>query len=194
MVQATSRFRIRSNPSVHRMRRCTRRSCTATGGDPMNSFTAGGCDCEPKPRERIVPACPVKTTSKASPTWAASMAARPASPSRRHARVKARGMKTSWQSATPVKPNAALRRPNENSASPAPSSHREQQPRLAVTLVLRADTETEAGTCFGFVGTPLGRSSSAASCSRPSSRIPTPNSSKSTRQTDERELPDFLRR
>jgi hypothetical protein len=34
------------------------------------------------PRERIEPACPVKTILKVSPTWAASMAVRPASPSR----------------------------------------------------------------------------------------------------------------
>jgi hypothetical protein len=37
-------------------------------------------------------------------------------------------MKTSWQSATPGKPIAAPRRPNQNSALPAPHSHWERQP------------------------------------------------------------------
>src|SRR4051812_18391235 len=137
---------------------------------------------EPMPRERIEPAWPVKTISKVSPTWAASMAVRPASPSCRRARVRASATRTSWQSATPAKPIPTPRRPNQNSTSPAPPAHWERQPRLAVTLIPRAEQiETEAGTCFGFIGTPPGRSSSAASCSRPSSRIPMPSSSRSTR-------------
>ena len=69
-------------------------------------------------RERIEPACPVKTISKASPTWAASMAVKPVNPSRRLARVKANAMRTSWQSATPAKPIAPRRRPNQNSVLP----------------------------------------------------------------------------
>src|SRR3954467_8452159 len=137
---------------------------------------------EPMPRERIEPACPVKTISKVSPTWAASMAVRPASPSCRRARIRASATRTSWQSATPAKPIPTPRRPNQNSTSPAPPAHWERQPRLAVTLIPRArQIETEAGACFGFIGTPPGRSSSAASCSRPSSRIPMPSSSRSTR-------------
>lgn len=55
----------------------------------------------------------------------------------------------SWQSATPVKPIAAPRRPNQNSASPAPRAYWEQQPRPAVSLILRVEeTETEAGHVF----------------------------------------------
>ncbi|MET4292774.1 hypothetical protein ABIB06_003255 [Bradyrhizobium sp. LB8.2] len=155
------------------------RSCTANRGNPMNSFTGGN---EPMPRQRIEPSCPAKTISKVSPTWAASMAAKPASPSRRRARIKASAMRMSWQSATPVKPIATRCRRNQNSASPAPHLHLEQQPRLSVVLIPRAEEiETEAGTCFGFIGTPPGRSSSAASCSPPSSPIPTPSSPRSGR-------------
>src|SRR5512133_832683 len=51
-------------------------------------------------------------------------------------------------------------------------------------LIPQADeVEPEAGTCFGSIGTPLGRSSSAASCSPPSSPIPTPSSPRSGRQS-----------
>lgn len=67
----------------------------------------------------IEAACPVKTISKVSPTWAASMAVRPASPSFRRARARVSATATSWQSATPAKPIARRRRPNQNSASPA---------------------------------------------------------------------------
>lgn len=73
--------------------------------------------CEPMPRQRIEPACPVKTISKASPTWVASMAVRPASPSRRRARTRASAMRTSWQSATPAKPIERRRRPNQDSGA-----------------------------------------------------------------------------
>ena len=115
MVQATSRFRIRPKSAG----RSSSLSCTATSDDPMNSFTGENSRriCEPMSGQRIDPACPVKTTSKASPTWAASMAARPASPSRRRARAKGSATKTSWQSATPVKPIARHRRPTKNSAA-----------------------------------------------------------------------------
>ena len=44
-------------------------------------------------------------------------------------------MRTSWQSATPVKPIPRRRRPNKNSLHP----HWERRPRLIVTLIPRAD-------------------------------------------------------
>ena len=80
---------------------------------------------EPMPSERVDRSCPAKTISKASPIWAASMAARKASPN--HRRVPAQGSATrmSWQSATPVKPIEALRRPSKN------------KPRLARTSPCR---------------------------------------------------------
>ena len=120
MVQATSRFRIRPKSAG----RSSRLSCTATSDDPMNSFTGENSRriCEPMSGQRIEPACPVKTISKASPTWVASMVARPASPSRRPARAKGGAMKTSWQSATPVKPIARQRRPTKNSAALRPAA------------------------------------------------------------------------
>ena len=94
------------------------RSCTANRGNPMISFTAenGRRQGEPMPRQRIEPACPAKTISKVSPTWVASMAARPACPSHRRVHVTASAMRTSWQSATSVKPIRRRRRPNQNSA------------------------------------------------------------------------------
>ncbi len=105
------------NPLACRRSRAPR-SCTANRGDPMISFTGRKrpAQCEPMPRQRIEPACPAKTISKVNPTWAASMAARPACPSRRRVRTTASATRTSWQSATPVKPIGRRRRPNQNSA------------------------------------------------------------------------------
>ncbi len=63
-------------------------------------------------------------------------------------------MRTSWQSATPVKPIARRRRPNKNSAAFRPRHRRAAiapgtAPRLAVTLIPRAEEiETEAGDMF----------------------------------------------
>lgn len=94
---------------------------------------------EPMPRERIEPACPVKTISKVSPTWAASMAVRPVSPSRRRARTKANMMRTSWQSATPAKPIRRRRRPNQNSVLPrGPAAPRVGNRGIALPLPVPA--------------------------------------------------------
>ena len=112
--------------------------------------------CEPMPCERIEPACRVRTISKVSPTWVASMAVRPASPSFRRVRRRASAMVTSWQSATPAKPIARRLRPNQNSALRTAGAPERRQ-RDAVSLEWQQELETEAGSCFGSVGTPPGR-------------------------------------